>query len=523
VFAGVVRAGVGDDYRYLLDGRTERPDPCSRWQPEGVRGPSRVLDTGLFRWTDDGWPGLRLDDLVVYELHVGTYTPDGSFDAIVPRLAGLRALGVTAIELMPVNTFPGRRGWGYDGLYAYAPHHAYGPPEALARLVDAAHAEGLGVILDVVYNHLGPGSEALADFGPYFTDRYHTPWGDAVNFDGAHSDGVREWAIQNACMWLRDYHVDGLRLDAVHAIYDLGARHVLAELSERARAEAHRPPVLIAESDMNDPRVIRPVAEGGLGLDAQWADEFHHGLHTLLTGEREGYYADFGSPAVLAAATRHPLVYQGTWSPHRGRRHGAPAGDRAPRQFVVHVQNHDQVGNRAAGDRPPAEVRRLEALWMLLSPYTPMLFMGEEYGEERPFQYFTDHIDPFFAEATREGRRREFADFEGFSGEVPDPQDPATFARSVLDGEGGDEEMRALYARLLRLRRELPREYPSVRVDEGERTLVMLRGAYEVVGNFGRRPADVPVRGAEVVLATHEAELTGGRLRLPPLSGAVLR
>jgi maltooligosyltrehalose trehalohydrolase len=525
VFESLAEAGPGDDYRYRLDGGEGLPDPCSRDQPEGVRGPSRVVDAGAFAWDEGGWAGLDRRGLVLYELHVGTFTPEGTFAAAAERLPALAELGVTAIELMPVATFPGRRNWGYDGLYAWAPHRAYGGPDGLAALVAAAHRAGVGVILDVVYNHLGPGAEALEAFGPYHTGRYGTPWGAAMNFDDRDSGGVREWAIQNACMWLTEYRIDGLRVDAVHAIHDESARHVLAELCDRATEAAPRPPLLIAESDLNDPKVIRPRELGGWGFEAQWADDFHHALHALLTGERDGYYADFGTVAHLAAASRRPFVYRGQHSGFRRRRHGAPADDRPPRRFVVYSQNHDQVGNRALGDRLPAAVRPLAALWTIMSPFVPMLFMGEEYGEEHPFQFFTDHIDPSIAEATREGRRREFAEFVGYDEEVPDPQDPATHRRSLLDQSTADEGLRELYGRLLRLRAGLPQETPGVMWRPEGAWIWMDRGPLRVVGNFAREASHVPVRERrELVLATSpEARVDDGRLALPPLSGAVLR
>ena len=524
VFEGEAQARAGDDYHLVVDGGVSLPDPCSRSQPEGVLGPSRIVDPGAFAWTDAGWSGLDRETLVIYELHVGGFSPAGTFAGVAERLAELRALGVTAIEVMPVATFPGRRNWGYDGLYTWAPHPAYGGPEGLAALVDAAHAEGLGVILDVVYNHLGPGSRALEVFGPYLTHDHATPWGTAVNFDGPDSGGVREWAIQNACMWVRDLHVDGLRVDAVHAIHDHGARHVMAELCARVAAVSPHGAVMIAESDLNDPRVVSHPDVGGWGFDAQWSDDFHHALHARLTGERDGYYADFASIEDLAAATARPFVYDGRYSSFRRRRHGAPAPGLSPGRFVVYSQNHDQVGNRAFGDRPPAPVRPLAALWVLLSPFTPMLFMGEEYGEERPFQFFTDHIDPFIADATRAGRRNEFRAFARFDEEIPDPQAPETFTRSVLDPAAGDPRIRDLYRRLLALRRELPRERAVVRFDEGEGWLGMVRGHVEVLGNFGAESVEVQVDATGVVLTTDEATtLDGGRLRLPALAGAVVR
>jgi maltooligosyltrehalose trehalohydrolase len=525
VFAGRLGAGPGDRYRYVLDGGDPLPDPCARLQPEGVRGPSEVVDPGSWAWTDQGWRGLDADALVVYEMHVGTFTPEGTFAAAAARLPALAELGVTAVELMPVATFPGNRNWGYDGLYTWAPHPAYGGPAGLAAFVDAGHGAGLGVILDDVYNHIGPGSETVDAFGPYLTDRYGTPWGRAVNFDDADCGGVREWAIQNAEMWVRDLHVDGLRVDAVHAIHDSGARHVLAELCDRVRAAARVPPVLTAESDLNDPRTVTPVAEGGWGFDAQWADDFHHALHALTTGESDGYYGDFGGVEPLAEASARPFVYDGRWSAHRRRRHGAPADGIPAGRFVVSSQNHDQVGNRALGDRPPAGTLPLRAMWTVLSPYVPMLFMGEEHGERRPFMFFTDHIDAFIANATREGRRREFAAFTGFAEhQIPDPQDPETARRSVIDPEGGDPALRELYRRLLALRRELPGDAPRARADADAGWIGVARGAVEMVGNFGRDEVEVQVEGADVVLATHDGVgLRDGVLRLPPLAGAVVR
>lgn len=522
VFAGEAPAGPGDDYRYVIDGGQRLPDPCSRWQPEGVRGPSRVVDPAALPRTP--WAGLDRDDLVIYELHVGTFTPEGTFAAAAGRLAGLRELGVTAIELMPVATFPGDRNWGYDGLYTWAPHPAYGGPEGLSSLVAAAHGHGLGVIMDVVYNHLGPGSEAFEAFGPYLTDRYGTPWGRAVNFDDRDSGGVREWALQNACMWVREHDIDGLRVDAVHAIHDEGARHLLAELCARVHEVSGGAAVTIAESDLNDPRVLHDPGHGGWGFDAQWSDDFHHALHARLTGERDGYYGDYAAVADLAAATERPFVYDGRYSPFRRRRHGAPATGLGPERFVVGTQNHDQVGNRALGDRPPGPARALAAMWTILSPWTPMLFMGEEHGETRPFLFFTDHIDPFIADATREGRRHEFKEFAGFEDEIPDPQDPETFARSVIDPAGGDPRMRELYRGLLALRRTLPREAARVRFDEEGGWIGMRRGGVEVVGNFTHDWAEVAVEASDVVLATGDGvDLADGRLRLPALAGAVVR
>ncbi|MDX6511608.1 MAG: maltooligosyltrehalose trehalohydrolase, partial [Gaiellaceae bacterium] len=422
-FAGRAPAAPGDDYLFLLDGR-ELADPTSRWQPEGLRGPSRVLDTAAFEWTAQPVT-VPLEELVVYELHVGTFSPEGTFEGAIPRLRELAELGITAVELMPVATFPGERGWGYDGVLTYAPHRAYGGPQGLARFVDAAHAAGLAVILDVVYNHVGPGSELISAFGPYFTDRYDTFWGEAIDYS---QRGVREWAIQNAEQWVRDYRIDGLRLDAVHAIFDESEPHVMVELAERVRA-ARPGALVISEMEVGN---RAPIAEWG--HDAQWADELHHALHVLLTGERDGYYEPFGKVADLARAFE----------------------DKPAERLVVCAQNHDQVGNRAFGDRLPPAARRLAAACLLFAPQVPLLFQGEEYGETAPFMFFTDHDDPAIAQATREGRRKEFEKFASFaSEEIPDPQAPETFERSRLHPEDGDPAVRAFYAELLRLRREL--------------------------------------------------------------------
>jgi maltooligosyltrehalose trehalohydrolase len=457
-FAGRVDLRPGDDYCFELGGR-ELADPCSRWQPEGLRGPSRVLDTNAFDWRTAEGVRLELAELVIYELHVGAFSREGTFDGVIPRLAELAQLGVTAIELMPVATFPGERGWGYDGVLTFAPHRAYGGPAGLARLVEAAHAAGLGVILDVVYNHVGPGSELLAAFGPYFTDRYDTFWGDAIDYS---QRGVREWAIQNAEQWVRDYRIDGLRLDATHAIFDTSRPHVMTELAERVHA-ARPDALVIAEMRLGDHRPIEKW-----GDDAQWADEFHHALHVLLTGEREGYYAPYGKIADLAAA------YE----------------EQPAERFVICAQNHDQVGNRARGDRLPPAVRRIAAACLLFAPQVPLLFMGEEYGETAPFQFFTDHDDPAIAKATREGRRKEFAKFSGFAGEVPDPQDEATFLRSKLHPEAGDAELGAFYRELIALRRSLPRELDTD-VDERRRLLRVRRGGRELVADFANCTAEI--------------------------------
>ncbi|HEX4283217.1 MAG TPA: malto-oligosyltrehalose trehalohydrolase, partial [Solirubrobacteraceae bacterium] len=449
IYETVAEARAGDDYVFVLDGH-ELPDPCSRWQPEGIRGPSRILDlagttrTGRAASPTSPHQTPPMSDLVIYELHIGTFSGQGTFDAAIEHLPGLAQLGITAIEIMPVAEFPGHHGWGYDGIYISAAQSSYGGPHELARLVAAAHDAGLAVILDVVYNHVGPsGDQALEAFGPYFTGKYSTPWGKAINYDDAECDPVREWVLQSAVGWVRDYGIDGLRLDAIHAIFDQSAEHIVAAVARRVHA-VRNDALVIAESGLNDPRVMRDRAVGGWGCDGAWADDFHHALRTLVTGERDGYYADFGSVADLAKAWHRPFVHDGAYSSFRRRRFGAPADDVPSDRFVVFDQDHDQVGNRAIGDRLPEPSRPLAAFCTLLSPYVPMLFMGEEYGENAPFQFFSDHIDPDIAEATREGRRAEFASFAAFSKEeIPDPQDRATFERSKLTRRR-DPELAAL-------------------------------------------------------------------------------
>jgi maltooligosyltrehalose trehalohydrolase len=513
VYATTVPAAPGSDYAYVVDGE-RLPDPCSRWQPEGLRGASRVLDAGAFTWTDAGWGPPRLRDLVLYELHVGTFTPEGTFEAVIPQLRGLRELGVTAIELMPIAEFPGRHGWGYDGVYLNAAHSAYGGPLGLQRLVDAAHAEGVAVIVDVVHNHLGAsGVQAMEAFGPYLTDRHRTPWGKAVNLDDAQSDPVREWILQSVEGWIRDFHVDGVRLDAIHALRDSNPEHIVAAIARRAHAANPRA-LVIAESGLNDPKVVRPPERGGWGCDAAWADDFHHALHVALTGETDGWYEEFTDLGTLVKAFHRPHVHDGTFSTFRGRRFGAPADDVAPERFVVFSANHDQVGNRAFGDRLPAEARPLAALLTCLAPFTPMLFQGEEYGERAPFLFFSDHIDPEIAAATREGRRREFAAFEAFGREVPDPQDPATFAASKLTRDGEPPGMRELYEAVLDLRAEVGGE--EAEAEHEDRRLTVRRGPYRILANFSEQPW--PLDGEPVLVA---GDLRDGALA--PLAGAVTR
>ncbi len=503
----------GSLYRYRLDGGDERPDPASRHQPQGVHGPSAVVDPA-FDWDDATWFGLPWCDYVIYELHVGTFTPEGTFDAVIPCLDGLKDLGVRAIELMPVAQFPGGRNWGYDGAYPFAVQDSYGGPQGLKRLVNECHRRNLAVVLDVVYNHLGPEGNYLSQFGPYFTDRYKTPWGMAVNFDGPDSDGVRAYFVENARQWVRDFHIDALRLDAVHAIHDESATHILAELADEVHALAAAPPprrvYLIAESDLNDPRLVRPPGQGGYGLDAQWSDDFHHALHVLLTGERSGYYADFGGVEPLARVLEGNFAYTGQYAPFRRRRHGAPAADVPPGRFVVCAQNHDQVGNRFLSDRlaalVPFEGLKLAAGAVILSPFVPLLFMGEEYGEEHPFWYFVSHSDPDLVEAVRRGRAAEFAEFNG-SGERPDPQAEETFAASRIDPgqrrHGEHRPLRAFYQELLRLRRQVPvlgaltRQGMEVHRREQPPLIALLRRQGDdqalILLHFGAEPAEAAI------------------------------
>ncbi len=454
----------GSRYFYRFTDGRERPDPASRGQPEGVHGPSQVVDM-TFPWTDQQWVGRPLREYVIYELHVGTFTPEGTFAAIIPHLPRLRELGITALELMPVAQFPGERNWGYDGVYPFAVHQAYGGAAGLQHLVNACHAHGLAVVLDVVYNHLGPEGNYFWEYGPYFTDQYQTPWGQAINYDQAYSEGVREFFLSNALAWLSDFHIDALRLDALHAVMDLSAQPFLGELATavaRLGERLGRRVYLIAESDQNDARLLQPRALGGYGLDGHWLEDFHHALHALLTGERGGYYQDFGTPAHLAAAYRQGFVYTGQYSPYRRRRHGSPAKDIAPYRFIAFSQNHDQVGNRPGGERlsqlTSLAAAKLAAAAVILSPFTPLLFMGEEYGETAPFLYFISHGDPDLAAAVRQGRAQALA-ASGCCQEAPDPQDPATWARSRLHLALAEQEphqtLWRFYQEVLKIRSEM--------------------------------------------------------------------
>ncbi|MGO9951621.1 MAG: malto-oligosyltrehalose trehalohydrolase, partial [Dissulfurispiraceae bacterium] len=480
----------GDRYFYILDHEDRYPDPASRFQPEGVHGPSQVVDPN-FHWDDYEWKGLPMKAFIIYELHVGTFTSEGTFEAIIPRLDYLKDLGITAIELMPVTQFPGNRNWGYDGVYPFAPQNTYGGPSGLKKLVNTAHKKGLAVIFDVVYNHLGPEGNYLSHYGPYFTDKYKNPWGEAINFDGPYSNEVRSFFISNALYWINEYHVDALRLDAVDRIYDFSARHFLEELCGAVHAEAktlRKEIAVIAESDLNDVRILNPSQFGGYGLDAQWNDDFHHSIHALLTKETSGYYEDFGDILHLDKAFREGFVYSGEYSRVRKRNHGNSSKERPPEQLVVFSQSHDQVGNRMAGDRL-SETQSLEKLKLvagtvILSPFVPLLFMGEEYGETAPFQYFISHSDSSLIQAVRKGRRDEFACIEGKE-DVPDPQAESTFLHSKLTpdlyDQGRHKVLFAFYKELIRMRKEitalshLSKESIEVKSFEDEKTLTVRR------------------------------------------------
>ena len=497
----------GSRYYYRLDGSKERPDPASRFQPEGVHGPSQVVNP-CFAWDDDCWFGLLLRDYVLYELHVGTFTPEGTFDAIIPRLDALAGLGITAVELMPVSQFPGNRNWGYDSVFPFAVQDSYGGPEGLKRLVNACHRKGLAVVLDVVYNHLGPEGNCLVDYGPYLTHRYRTPWGSAINFDGPDSDHVRRYFIENALYWITEFHVDALRLDALHGIVDMSPDPFLKQLASRVSECAQRSGrriYLIAESDLNDPRLARLPELGGYGLDALWNDDFHHSLHALLTGENAGYYQDFGCMQHLVKAFQQGFVYSGQYSAYRRRRHGVSSRDVPAERLVVFAQNHDQVGNRVQGERLSQIISfqglKLAAAVTLLSPFIPLIFMGEEYGETAPFAYFVSHSDPHLVEAVRSGRLQEFAGLR-WQGDPPDPQDEATFHRARLDhslqSEAHHRALLSLYKELIRLRKELPplahlsKDTLEVVGYEEEKLLIVRRwcdGAEVVMAfNFGHAP-----------------------------------
>jgi maltooligosyltrehalose trehalohydrolase len=499
----------GVDYDFVIDGGEPLPDPRSPWQPQGVHGHSRWVDHTLFTWNDSGWQQLPLASAIIYEIHIGTFISEGTFDAVIDRLDYLLGLGVTHLELMPVAEFHGTCGWGYDGVDIYAPHHAYGGPDGLKRLVNACHSRGIAVILDVVYNHLGPSGNYLDRFGPYFTKRYETPWGKAVNLDGPYSEEVRRFFIDNALMWLRDYHMDGLRIDAVHAIVDTSAIHFLEQLADEVRkleAQQDRRMLIIAESDLNDPRLVRPQASGGYGLDAQWNEDFHHALHAVLTGEHGGYYGDFGRLADLAKAITRGFVYDGCYSAYRRRRHGRNAEGLSGHKFIGSLQNHDQVGNRAQGERTSHLLSlgklKIGAAILLTSPFVPMLFQGEEWGASSPFLYFVDCDNSQLADAVRRGRREEFAGFGWKPDEIPDPNSPETVARSILVWDemstGSHAELLEWHRKLIELRHRLPsltdgRMWEmNVSYDEEAGWISIHRGEVLVVCNMSGQLLRVP-------------------------------
>src|SRR5579884_894463 len=539
--AAIDSAGPGTDYRFVVDGGNPVPDPRSPFQPCGVHGPSRVVDHTEFHWTDQLWQPKPLSSAIVYELHVGTFTPEGTFQSALACLDYLVELGVTHIELMPVNEFSGDWGWGYDGVDLYAPHHGYGTPDDLKQLVNACHSKGLAVLLDCVYNHFGPSGNYVPKFGPYFTTAYRTPWGSAVNLDHRGSHRARRFFADNALMWLRDYHFDGLRLDAVHAFHDQSAIHFLEFLSSEVDALASqlgRHLVLIAESDLNDPRIVRSREAGGYGMDAQWSDDFHHALHTVLTRERKGYYEDFGSLAQLAKALQRAFVYDGIYSPHRGRLHGRPVVGLPGHRFLGYSQNHDQIGNRAQGERLSQLVslgrQKIAAALVLTSPFVPMLFQGEEFGASTPFQYFTHHDDPELARSVSEGRKSEFSAFGWKPEDVPDPQDPVTFQRSKLRWDEIHREPHAelfdWYKRLIALRRSTAAltdgrlEQVETRFDERAQWFVMKRGGIEVACNLSGDRLAIPVSRTSQVLMCSDRDFQRrpGLIELPADSVAIL-
>ena len=541
--ASVAEAEYGMHYSFLLgEDTTPYPDPRSEWQPNGVHAPSRLYDQKLFPWEDHFWQGPPFSAAVIYEVHIGTFTPEGTFDAAIGKLDHLVELGITHIEIMPVAAFPGDHGWGYDGVALYAVTDLYGGPDGLKRLVNACHLRGLGVLLDVVYNHFGPVGNYTCKFGPYTTEKHKTPWGSAMNFEESGSDEVRRYFIDNALMWMRDYHMDGLRLDAVHEFMDRSAIHFLEQMSAEVdvlSARLARQLVLIAESDLNNPCIVRPREAGGYGMDAQWSDDFHHALFTLLDGEEgKGYYDDFGSMEYLAKSLSRTFVYDGAYSTYRGRSHGRPVDGLSAHRFIGFIQNHDQVGNRATGDRLEHIVgmaRAKVALGIvLMAPFLPMLFQGEEYAASTPFQYFADHEDPEMAKSVSEGRKREFAAFGWDPAVVPDPEKRETFERSKLDWsevhEGHHAEMFGWTKALIHLRRgsvslnDGDSGHVRVRFDEEKRWLSMTRGGMLVVFNLGEdavelpNPEDLPLR-----LASGDGiELMEACVRLPPDRLAVL-
>ncbi|MBI3826963.1 MAG: malto-oligosyltrehalose trehalohydrolase [Candidatus Rokubacteria bacterium] len=540
----VSEAAAGTRYQYRLDGERYRPDPVSRFQPQGVHGPSVVVDPDAFAWTDQGFRGAPLAEQAIYELHVGTFSTAGTFEGVIPYLPGLVDLGVTAIEIMPVAEFPGSRNWGYDGVHLYAPQSTYGGPRGLRRLVDACHARGLSVILDVVYNHLGPEGNYLAEFGPYFSERYKTPWGAAIDYDGPESGAVRRHVVENARAWIGEFHLDGLRLDAIHAIHDASGVHVLTEVAQAAReagARLGKPAHVIAESHDNDRRIVLPARAGGLGLDAVWSDDFHHALHVTLTGERAGYYVDFGRAGQLPRTLAEGFAFQGEPSAYFGGARGTASADLEGDRFVIATQTHDQVGNRAQGGRlgtiAPFEAVKLAAALMLAAPAVPLLFMGEEYGETAPFPYFTSFLDRGLAEAVRRGRAGEFERF-AWQGPIPDPGDPATFVRARLNhalaSAPRHRELREFYRRWLALRREHPalgalgKPRARARLAEDGRVLTLERAGPSgervvLVANLGAEPVTWSgPAGARVLIDSADRAFGGAAVTRPLAAWQVL-
>ena len=545
--ATVNEAGPGTDYQFLLDGDDYAvPDPRSQWQPHGVHGPSRILDHSTFVWTDQKWQSPPWPEAIVYELHLGTFTPEGTLDAARERLTYLKDLGITHVELLPVASFPGKHGWGYDGVDLFAPQESYGGPESLKRFVDACHAHGLAVLLDVVYSHFGPSGNYVGRFGPYFTASHHTPWGDAVNLEDAGSHEVRRFFCDNALMWLRDYHFDGLRLDAVHAYMDRSAINFMEQLSIETRAleaETGRQYILIAESDLNDPRIVSPRNENGYGLDAQWSDDFHHALIAALTGNRDGYYSDFGTLADLAKSLKQVFVYNGRYSAYRDRIHGRPVAGLPGWRFLGYAQNHDQVGNSVKGERlsqlAGAARARIAAALVLTAPFVPMLFQGEEWAASTPFQYFTDHEDKELGRLVSEGRTKEFAAFGWHPGDVPDPQDPATFEHSRLHWDELRKPAHAAmldwYKQLIALRRKTPEltngslDEVDVQYDEQQKWLTLRRGPVVIALNLASAAISINIErgtgpGAKLILASDSSIAIGhDSIQLPPDSIAILK
>jgi maltooligosyltrehalose trehalohydrolase len=542
--AEVSSAKPGDDYGFILDGEGPFPDPRSPSQPDGVHKLSRLVDQNKFQWTDKKFQAPPLLSALIYELHVGTFTPSGTFLSVIEKLDHLVSLGATHVELMPVVEFSGKRGWGYDGVDLFAPHHALGTPDDLKKLVDACHARGLAVILDVVYNHLGPSGNYLAKFAPYFTKKFASPWGEGINFDGADSDEVRRFFCDNALMWLRDFYFDGLRLDAVHGIIDTSATHILEQMKmevEKLSTQLGRNFVLIPESDLNDPRLLWARERGGFQLDAQWSDDFHHALHTVLTGEKTGYYSDFGKLEDLAKALRHAFVYDGKFSKHRRRTHGRSTEDLSSHRFLGYLQNHDQIGNRALGERSSQLMSlgklKIGAALVLTSPFVPMLFQGEEWGARAPFFYFTDYQEPELANAVREGRCKEFAAFGWKPEDTADPQARETFERSKLNwmeiSRAPHAEILEWHKKLFRLRRAEPSlndgrlDCVKTHYDERARWLVMERGDISVAANFAGHPQHFPLRSGEhrTLLASEPGvnAVSGDAVILPPESAAIFK